>query len=316
MRCSVRCVMVMSPIAAWGLFSAATARGEVLEIRGSATARVVQFDGSAPAQSDFSQVMVPQTQPNPPAVASARLDAFDNLGGETAAGQVVAIFELPNLMGLGPPNDVGLDAGAFSDDDHTSWFVEGIAEEKRTIVLQTVDAIGDLVGDEITRARSRILLSGALVVTSAVVDKDLSGVEAAVSIRVDRFVVGMPTETLVDGTVRLTGGPGGAVTISQTSGVFDGVFLPVVDFRDTISGLPLVQAVLFTGLELPYEYEFTPDEPFDLALTASVQVRAIPGGTGAAAVFGVPQDGLGSVLQRVKQDDRGREVERLIAERV
>ena len=57
-------------------------------------------------------------------------------------------------------------------------------------------------------------------------------------------------------------------------------------------------------------------EPFDLALTASVQVRAIPGGTGAAAVFGVPQDGLGSVLQRVKRDDRGRELERLIAERV
>ena len=80
--------------------------------------------------------------------------------------------------------------------------------------------------------------------------------------------------------------------------------------------LPLAQAVLFAGLELPYEYDVDVGQPFQLDLAVSSRLLSTPGGTGAAAVFGLPQEGLGSILERIKNDDRGQQLAGVIAQQV
>ena len=161
-----------------------------------------------------------------------------------------------------------------------------------------------------------MILSGVLVITASDAAKDLSGVEAHVQIRVNKLSFGQLPTTLMQGEVTLAGGPNGSVTIVRASGAFEGLFLPVVDFSGTVPDLPLARAVLFTGLELPYEYDVDVGQPFELDLAVSSRLLSTPGGTGAAAVFGLPQEGLSSILQRIKKDDRGQRLSNVIAQQV
>jgi len=80
--------------------------------------------------------------------------------------------------------------------------------------------------------------------------------------------------------------------------------------------LPLVRAALLAGVELPYEYEAVAGEAFDLEMVVETLLQTIPGGTGAAATFGTPQEGLPSLFQRVKGSDLGQRLADAIAERV
>lgn len=316
----------MRSMAKWGLALAASvpwftaagsiARGEVTDITGSSSATVIEFLGLIPVQTDFGQVIVPLTLPVPPAVSRARLDRVDDQGATTAGGQAVAVFDLPDIGGGGPPNDVGLDLAAFSEDESTGWLVLATANETRKIVLGLNEVSSGPVLGAAQRTRGRVILSGVLVITASNVTKDLSGVEAHIQISVNKLSFGQFPTTLLQGEVTLAGGPNGSVTIVRATGAFEGLFLPVVDFSGTVPDLPLARAVLFVGLELPYEYDVDVGQPFELDLAVSSRLLSTPGGTGAAAVFGLPQEGLGSILQRIKKDDRGQQLANVIAQQV
>lgn len=298
--------------------AAPSARAEVTQIVGSARARVVQFGPNIPTETDSSVSTVPTTVPNPPAIAEAELNRVQPEGDLTAGGSAMAVFQPPNLSGIGLPNDVGFDLGCFTDDNETTWLVEGVVSERRTIVLDSNQSGTDIVVGPTERARSRILLSGVMLVTSLDPVRDLSGVEIELNISITKFdeMATPPSEEVLAGRIILRGGPLGEVSVAESTGAFANVSPPVLDFSALVVNLPLVKSIIFAGVELPYEYDYRPNRPFDLELEVSSQIRNIPGGTGGAAVFGLPQSGLGNILTRVKNDDRGDQLEAVISEQV
>ncbi len=297
-------------------FAVASARAEVLAVKGSAKSSVVQFAGVFPIQTDVNQETVPVTKALPPAIARAKLDRLLTDGSITASGQALAIFDQPADPTLGPPNDAGLDLGAFSDDEFTGWFVEGDVNEVRTVQLTPADISPETINGTVARVRSRVLLSGVMLITAAQTGKDLTGVRTTFSFSVTLRQNGQPDSTPIAGEVTLVGTANGDAQVQNAGGALAGIFLPIVDFTDQIADLPLVRALPFAGVNLPYEYEIVVGEPFELELSVRGQVFTTPGGVGAAAVFGAPQEGLGSVLTRVKGDDRGMKLAEAVSAKV
>ncbi|MBK8267564.1 MAG: hypothetical protein IPK83_04370 [Planctomycetes bacterium] len=196
--------------------------GEVIGITGSSSATVIQFDGILPVQSDFTQVIIPLTKQDPPALSIAQVDRF---GGEklTGSGSVLAIFEQPNLAAGGIPNDIGMDLAAFAEDATTGWFLRGEASETRTIVISAADAGADNLSFGTTnRGRSRVVLSGVMFVTSQDSTRDLTGTEVKLQVRVERRQFNQRPVDVVNGEVVLTGGTNGTVTVSRADGSFSG----------------------------------------------------------------------------------------------
>lgn len=293
-----------------------SASGEVIGVTGSSTATVIQFDGILPVQSDFAQILVPLTKPEPPALSVAQVDRYS--GEElTASGSVLSLFQQPNFAGIGVPNDVGMDLAAFAEDDGTSWFLRGEATETRTIIVRPQDAGTDTLSfGASNRARSRVILSGVMFITSREPTRNLTGAEVKLNVLVERRQFGRLPATLMEGEVVLGGGLNGTVSITRATGSFQGALLPIVDFSGVVSELPVVQAVLFAGVELPYEYPFDVNLPFELELKVSCEARTLPGGVGASAVFGLPQANMPTVMQKVARDDRGERLAGAIAGRV
>lgn len=292
------------------------ASAEVIGITGSSSATVIQFDGILPIQSDFSQVIIPLTQLEPPAVSIAQVDRYgeDKL---SASGAVLAMFTEPDLTSGVFPNDVGMDLAAFAEDDTTSWFMRGEASETRTIVVKAADAgVDGFMFGATNRGQSRVLLSGVMFLTAREAHRDLTGAEVKLTVLVERREFNRRPTELIRGEVVLAGGPNGAVAIARADGSFSGTVLPVVDFTNAVEELPLVQAVLFAGTELPFEYEFDVGLPFELVLTVTSEARTIPGGVGASAVFGLPQANLPAVMQKIAKDDLGTRLATAISDRV
>lgn len=313
---SIGRIYFVTLVAVWLSCSTPKAGAEIVNITGSSAASIIQFEGPIPVQTDFSQAIVPVTVAEPPAVSRARIDQLKGNEGPSAAAQALALFDDPNLSGFGNPNDVGLDLGALSDDPLINWFVEGTATETRTIVFNPGEVGADTLIGTSNRVRSRVILSGVLIISSTQMARNLSGVEATIQLRVTRRRLGFLADTLLEGEVILSGGPGGSISITRANGAFEGLNLPVVDFSGVIPSIPLVQALPFTGLVLPYEYDFSVGVPFDLELSVSSRLRTIPDGVAAASVFGVPQEGLAAIFQSVEGDDRGRRLSDTIANHV
>lgn len=308
---------IVSVCAASLVFAAAIpASAEVLNVKGSAKSSVVQFAGVFPIQTDLNQELVPGTKALPPAIARAKLDRLLTDGTITASGQALAIFDQPADPTAGPPNDAGLDLGAFSDDEFTGWFVEGNVNEVRTLQLAPGEISPDAANGSIQKVRSRVLLSGVLLITSAKTGADLSGVRTNFAFSVTLRQNGRQDTTPIAGEVTLAGTATGDAQVQNAGGALASIFLPIVDFTDQLPELPVVRALPFAGVNLPYEYEIIVGQPFELELTVRGQVFTTPGGVGAAAVFGTPQEGLGSVLTRVKGDDRGVQLADMVSEKV
>jgi len=300
----------------WGValvvISAVPAPAAITSVTGGATARVLQFINGEAVQDDLGLEQIPETTPVPPAVARARIDRLLEGGEIVAAGQVVAILSRPNVS-LDNPGDIGLDLGAFSDDGESRWFVEGEVVEKRRVVITPLEAGGGLTNGDATFFRSSVALSGVMLLTAEDATRDMTGVDAILRVTVTRRS-GPEAEpqTVLTGRLVLAGGPDGTVEIAEASGAFSTVTLPIVDFENGLEGLPLVEAVVFSGVRLPYQYNATIGQPFELEVTVSAELNTLPGETGAAAVFGLPVEGIASILERVKLDDRGRRLAAMI----
>ncbi len=293
---------------------------DVLGVTGDATARVVQLDQGTEVQTDFSRDAVPAINATLPAVAEALLEESTTEGDTLALGRVRSILLEPNLSGIGNPSDVGIDLGAFADDSSTSWQVNGQVAETRTIVISAREAGGNLrVGSRET-FRSRVLLSGIMLISSKSEMTDLSG--ALVNLRVvvlQRFPdeEGHEPVSVLSGSVSLAGGTNGTVHVDQAGGCFEGLSLPIIEFPSVLPELPVVRALVFTGLQLPYEYSAVVGRSFVLELQVTVDLETIPGGMGAGAAFGLPPEGLASVFAKTKgMETVGQRLAAMIAEKV
>lgn len=289
---------------------------QLISVTGSAETKVTQYTGADAVQTDFGQEIVPTTKATPPATGRARLDRFSHLGNITAAGQGVAVMYAPNTTGVGLPSDIGMEIGSFSDntDTQTGWVVNGTVRQTRTLQVAASDAGGPIPTTNNVRARSRLVLSGAMLLFSEDKLRDLTGNAIRFRFHIDRRQAGQDPLRALDGSVALVGGPGGTVNVVERTGALDTISLQVIDLRDQIPELPLVQAILFQGASFDYEYDVTPGEPFELELIANADVQTIPGGIGGQAVFGIPQEGLGAIFERVKQDDLGWQLAQLISQ--
>ena len=315
----MRCPCRILPIGVIGiglsLVVISPAAGEVTDLSGTAQMTVIQYQDSREIQRDTNRDAVPLITATPPATARARLERTGTTG-ITAAGQGLAVLQAADPLTTGTPNDAGLDMGAFSDDGVTSWSLNGQVTENRTIVLDTADLGGGVVTGGPTAVESRVLLSGVMLIVAMDPATDLSNTSVELTINVIQRASTAETFLLLDGTVTLSGGPNGEVTVSQATGAFANVSLPINDFPELTPNLPLVRAIGFQGLELKYQYEVIAGQAFDLALFVGCKLNTSPQGTGAAAVFGVPQQGMSAVLSKVKGDDRGQSLATAVAQYV
>jgi len=293
------------------------AHAGVTGVAGQATTQVTQFLGPVPVQSDFGLEIIPLTKSEPPLLARARVDRLINPEEVSAAGQGLAVLFAPNLSGIGNPSDIGIDVGAFTDDTDllTNWVSSASVQSKRTLVL-TPGEIGQQPGIGSGRARSRVLLSGIMMLTSSNPARDMSNAEVALALNLIRTQDGRAPQTVLAGEVALVGGPNGAITVERRTGVFANIVLPVIDFGQAVPDTPLVRAILFTGVDLPFEYDMTLNQPFNLDLSVTASVKTTPAGVGGLAVFGTPQEGLTAIFNRIKKDDRGAKLAEAIAARV
>ncbi len=287
--------------------------GEVTDVRGSARCRVDQFVNGLLIQTDFGQEIIPLTKGAPPAVARARLDHLNSALEVSAAGQGVAVMYEPNLSGN--PNDAGLSIGGFSDDTATSWTVEGGVTTTRTIVLSQADIGGQPGLGSGGRARSQLLLSGFLILFAQDPTADLTGNEVSFSFSITRRQAGRNTTTPLSGDMTMAGGANGTIVFPRRAGALDTINIPVADFP-LGDEFPLVRAVIFQGVQFPYEYDIATGTPFELELNTAAKVKTTPGGVGAWALFGLPQDEIASIVNKVKKDDRGDRLTQMLAQHV
>lgn len=317
MRAPIRPFAASCLVALTVMLSAHAALAVVNSVNGEAQVRVTQFLGASPVQTDFSIETIPQTRPDPPAIARGRIDRLISANEVIAAGQGVAIMFAPNLSGVGNPSDVGLDIGAFTDgqDTSTSWVSTATVRQTRSLTI-TPDEIGQQFGGGTGRTRSRVLLSGAMLMTSENMNRDLTGVDISFKFSVMRRQGGRDDTTPLVGEIALVGGPNGSVDVSRRTGAFNNVTIPVIDLNAVVPEAPLTKAIVFAATEFPYEYDFTLNQPFDLELVVTATVATIPGGVGGLATFGTPPEGLGSVLDRVKKNDSGQRMIAAVNEQV
>jgi hypothetical protein len=250
-----------------------------------------------------------------PAIARAQLDRPDESGLITGSAQVSAVFNQPLLSQVVVPNDVGLEVSGFGDDAQTRWYAKGTVVETRSVSVSPLEVGLEFANGDAVILRSRLLLSGVLLLTAAKTGDNLTGTEVRLHLSISRLNESSNPSPEVVGQVTLRGGPGGTATVDRI-GDFEAVDLAVTDLNILVPGLPLVKAVFFTGVEIPYEYEATVGEEFQLELIVSGTLETQAQGTGGAAVFGVPQLGLEQVLQRVRREDGGAALSNLITAHV
>lgn len=304
---------VIYPASVVLLLAASPLLGEVTGVRGSARCRVDQFVKGLLIQTDFGQEIVPLTKGVPPAVARARLDHLNSALEVSAAGQGVAVMYEPNLAGN--PNDAGLSIGGFSDDMATNWTVEGGVTSTRTIVLSQADIGGQPGVGNNGRARSQLLLSGFLILFAQDPTADLTGNEVSFSFSITRRQAGRGTTIPLSGDMTMAGSANGTIIFPRRAGALDTINIPVADFP-LGEDFPLVRAVIFQGVVFPYEYDITTGAPFELELNTAAKVKTTPGGVGAWALFGLPQDEIAAIVNKVKKDDRGDRLTQMLAQHV
>jgi len=295
---------------------ASTARAEIKSVSALITSEVKQFDASRELQSDVAQQSFPGTTAVPPVLARARLDQVDPGGAFRGSAQVSSIFTQPVApFFLQPPSDVGIDVAGYSEDNRTYWTGNGVSSEKRMLRISAAElGSGFKTGDEAT-LRSRVLISGAMIMAAIHTGQDLTGALVKFQFSVTQRSASIGEKVVLYGSFTMTGQPNGKFTTAS-----DGVLAlqppPTFDLNGVIPQVPQVQAILFTGISFPYDYKVKVDEDYELELLVGANIVTRNDGVGCAAIFGTPSVGIGEIFSRVKNDDSGLKVESAIADHV
>ena len=294
-----------------------TASAAIKSVTSQVTAEVHQIsDHGGNLQSDIAQTSFPGQTATPPAVARARLDQPDGNGGLNGSAQVAAIFTQPIFpLFLQPPSDIGLDVAGFSNDHLTHWTASGAGVETRTVVMSVSELSGAYQPGDIATLRSRLVISGVMLIASVNGGQDLTGASVKFQFSVTQRRPNRGDTTPVFGSMTVNGGPNGTIS-THGEGIMALQNPAVVDFNGVIPEIPQVKAILFAGINFPYEYEIAVEESFELQLVVGADIVTRSDGVGCAAIFGTPQVGLGEIFQRTRNSDGGVKLQEAIAAQV
>lgn len=284
---------------------APVAVAEVVEITGKTTARVTQIQGGSQIQTDYAEQTLPGTATNLPLLSSAHIQTTNESSDVVTSAQCVSLLADPRVGNAVPPNDVGLDIGAYAVDGQTSYEVVGNAVETRRIRITPSEVA--LNAGETVRIRSLFALAGAFIVVADDADADLTGLEIEAIFSITQKRPNQEPQTRLAGRATWTGGPNATLTLTG-SGVINPTMLGSVDllspFPDLgVSGVQIARLLPFPVLSFAYEYDVVVDEEFVLELVFGAHVMTVPRNVGVAAVFGLPQRAFNESLREVRGDD-------------
>lgn len=290
----------------------------ILNVSGQASAQVNQIVGGSVVQTQSVTNSFPPPTTIPPAISNVQIDGLSFDGVVTSSGQCTSVADDSRTSQPVLPfanNDLGLDLGGFSTDGQTSYLVNGSAHQTRLISLSRSETTFPTIGDG--RFRSTLSVAGALIVVATSPTPDLTGLELSVHFEVVQKRPNDDATTLLTGAGTLTGGPNGQLTFTG-DGVVNAFFYPIINILAIVPSLQdqpfgFLKAVAFPANIFNYEYSAAPDEEFELTASFTAQAKIPPNEVGAAAVFGLPQEVLGEVMARVRNDDSGVKAQEAIA---
>ncbi len=261
--------------------------------------------GGGSSDSAFEEY--PGTATTLPMEARSALTRFGSSEQVVAAGVARALFNDPRLSDQATPQDFGIDMALSSNDPATSYSARARSKEDRTVQLSPGELL-QTAGTEVG-LRSQFYLNGAVVVWASSPTADLTGLEAVVTLRVVQQRADESQQTVLEASVRVTGAEAGQVNLQAEGAIGEDnlVSLDLAGVLGAIDGAEIqrLQVVVFPNMVLNYSYAAAVGETFTLNAELDVQAANLPGGTGVAAVFGVPFEALGQVVGDVIDETTG-----------
>jgi len=291
----------------------------ILDVNGRISSQVTKLVNGSPVDTDTKTAEFNSAQPvDLPLVGIARLDGTTQDGVILASGECSSVFDDGRTSQSFLPfarNDLGIDLAAYSSDGSTTFAVQGLSEQRRTLRLEGWEVRYPTLGS--ARVRSSVSLAGALIVAAYDPTVDLTGVELEVGVVVQQKRGSGDVIEVLNGTLTLTGGASGALTVSATGAISPALF-PIINVVNLVpeladAGLLFVKAVAFPAISFPFEYQVQQNEVFDLTATFTSRIKSNTSNIGIASIFGLPQTSLGDVMSRVRNDDAGVQVQNAVA---
>lgn len=294
-----------------------SARAEIVNDQAHVESTVHEIDAGSVIQTDTASLDLPGTATQPPLLVRTKLSRTDPVSALVSGARGLVLFDAGKNGVPAAPNNVGMDIAAFSTSNASGWTVDGLATERRTIIIRPNDV--GLANDRMVQVDSTLNFSGVLLITSPDPKQDLSGAEATVDFKVTQERAGDAPRDVLAGGAALMGNAPRAVA-SKTFGAVNGFFHGVISLDGVVPEFPVLRAVFFVGAlpidQYSYRYAAKVGETFDLVLTVHATVKTPPGQVGSVAVFGVPQEGFADLYQKAKGSDAGARLAEVISSHV
>ncbi|HRX86199.1 MAG TPA: hypothetical protein P5572_14360 [Phycisphaerae bacterium] len=272
-------------------------RGAITEITASLEANVTELVGGQSGSTDNSIENFPLTSPTLPIEALAGLGDFSGEIELNAGGLAASAFADPTLPDDPNPGEFGVEAVVYSLNASTAYDGDAQSIETRTINLSAEELGVAAAGDE-QLTFSTAFVEGAALIWTDDATRDLTGVTTEFQFRIVQ-VTSNGTETVVfESELTVAGQPDGEVALTNSSILNATLGGPEVlsgvggaDTQGVVASLAdigRVHVVLLPTQSVQYAYFATAGEPFELRAEASCRAVGVPGGAGAAAVFGRP----------------------------
>ncbi len=287
--------------------------GEITRFEARVETRVQELIFGAPASVNSDGMELPGDVDEFPIAASAFL-ATTELGGErTAVGQGFGAVADPTRLNDPNPQEFALETACFSNAADVSYIIESSAIESRIVVFDRNDLDTSSANAQRT-VRSRVFLSGAVILWSTGAEAALDELTAEISIAVTRDEDANPlfdTSLTVNGSDRAPSAAGAirfeAVNLDELASLgLDEATLAVLE-RVEEEGSLLV--IVIPSQEHAYRYAASPDAELTLRASMEIRLRNAPAGTGVAAVLGRPFEELAQFIEEALPGVNGRTIE-------
>jgi hypothetical protein len=271
----------------WGV---ETARADVLEITATADVVVKEFAGGV--ERDFVEAadLYPET------VADLPMQVAGRLGDQANAAAVAAQFADPREFDSPNPQEFAVNLALLSLEGDVAYEGRATVTETRVVRLAAGDFPARPAGTRVD-VLGQFFVDGALVLL-APDRQDLSDTSVTLRINVTR-TSDEATETLLEGSVGLVGGPDGAAEL-VSAGEFPLTTLIREDLAANVPDFGVFQVLIIPRVRVIYGYAARLEEPFSLTATVEVDSRSAAGGPSVAAVLGTTVDELLDVLELVQ----------------
>lgn len=272
---------------------------DILEVRGSVNATVEELiDGGVQERNEVDEFL-PETKPSLPIRVLATV--AQTTASKPAAG--LAAAQISDITKSTEPNpqDFALVLALNSLDTDVRFRGRAKAEETRVIRLSRAQL--GLPNNENTRVvDSRFFLDGVLALFSATAKRDFTDGFVVLRLEVEQRIPSNGIEpqikTVLEGSIELRGTSDGN-TIFTVTGDIPADRIVRVSLTTSENGLPSFPAAIIPQIVIPYEFEATVDQTFELVARISIEAECGTPDAGAVALIGTPVDELRDVIDEV-----------------